>query len=152
MVAVGAEILRRSIGLDCPIDHAFDVFVGKIDFWWPRTHRKSPDSTLSIEGSDLVERSADGSRWVMARIVRSRPPDLLVLDWYPGSPAAPTNVEVQFAPAGDSTEITVTHRALRPNAAEIWPARVPIFEKGWEAVLPAFKSFVEEIHGERNEE
>jgi uncharacterized protein YndB with AHSA1/START domain len=140
---VTGEILRRSIDLACPVGHAFEVFLGKIDLWWPRAHRKFPESTLQLEEGKLVERANDGREWVMAKIVRSRPPDLIELDWFPGSPSAPTTVEILFAATGDHTEITITHRALTPAAAEIWPSRVAFFEKGWDTVLPALKAFLE---------
>lgn len=79
----------------------------------------------------------------MATVVEIDPPSLLRLDWYPGSPAAPTAVEIRFSGDDEHTEIVVTHRPLAGSAA-IWPQRVALFEQGWSTVLSALKAFIEE--------
>jgi len=138
------DVLTRTISLNCPVEHAFDVFTTKIDLWWPRGHRRNHEATLALDGEDLVERAPDGAEWTMARVTAIDPPHLLSLDWYPGSPVDPTAVDVRFASKDDGTEIVVTHRALRLEAKSIWPQRVATFTKGWDTVLPALKSFIEE--------
>lgn len=137
------EILTRNISLSCGIEHAFDVFTGKIDLWWPRGHRKYRDGVLSLTGQALVDRSPDGGEWTMATIEEIEPPRLLRLDWYPGSPGAPTSVEIRFTGDDDRTEIVVTHRPLLETKS-IWPQKVELFERGWTTVLPALKTFIEE--------
>ena len=138
-----ADILTRTIDLNCPLDHAFDVFTNKIDLWWPRGHRKNRDASLTLSNEALVERAADGSEWIMGQITEIDPPRLLSLDWFPGSPAAPTSVDIRFAKSASGTTITVTHRPLLETKS-IWPQRVALFTKGWETVLPALKTFIEE--------
>ena len=137
------EVLVRTIALACSIEHAFDVFTEKVDLWWPRGHRKSRDASLHFTDDALIERSPDGSAWTMGRITAIDPPRLLSLDWFPGSAAAPTSVEIRFADAGGGTEITITHRPLIETKS-IWPQRVALFTKGWDTVLPALKAFIEE--------
>lgn len=138
------DILTRTIALACPVDHAFAVFTDKVDLWWPRGHRRSSDASLSFRSDALVERAPDGSEWVMGHVTAMEPPTRLALDWFPGSPAAPTSVDIRFATTDDGTMITVTHTALSPLAAEVWPKRVVTFTRGWDAVLPALKTFIEE--------
>ena len=138
-----AELLIRTITLACPVDHAYDVFTSKIDLWWPRGHRKTRDGSLTLSADALIDRAPDGTEWVMGRVTKIEPPSLLALDWFPGSPASPTSVEVAFAKIPTGTEITVTHRPLAGSEA-IWPQRVALFTEGWETVLPAFKAFIEE--------
>ena len=137
------EPLVRTIALACPVTHAFEVFTQKVDLWWPRGHRKTQDATLHFTDDALIERGADGSAWIMGRITAIDPPRLLQLDWFPGSPAAPTAVEIRFAKTESGTQITITHRPL-PDSAPIWPQRVAQFTKGWDAVLPALRTFIEE--------
>jgi uncharacterized protein YndB with AHSA1/START domain len=137
------EILTRTISLDCGLEHAFDVFTDKIDLWWPRGHRKHREGMLRIAGGALIDRAPDGAEWTMATIAEIDPPSLLRFDWYPGSPGAPTEVEVRFSGDDDRTEIVVTHRPLLETKS-IWPQRVELFERGWSTVLPALKSFIEE--------
>jgi uncharacterized protein YndB with AHSA1/START domain len=91
----------------------------------------------------LIDRGPDGTEWTMAAIAEIDPPSLLRLDWYPGSPGAPTAVEVRFSGDGDRTEIIVTHRPLLETKS-IWPQRVELFERGWSTVLPALKTYIEE--------
>ncbi len=137
------DILTRTIALNCSVEQAFDVFTGKIDLWWPRGHRKHREGALRLDAGALIDRAPDGSEWTMATVAEIDPPSLLRLDWYPGSPAAPTSVEIRFAGDENRTEIVVTHRPL-PETRSIWPQRVELFERGWNTVLPALKMFIEE--------
>ncbi|MEQ1900550.1 MAG: SRPBCC domain-containing protein [Devosia sp.] len=136
------DILTRTISLDCDIDHAFRVFTERVDLWWPRGHRRNRDATLRFERDWLIERAPDGSEWAMADVTAMEPPRRLALDWYPGSPNAPTSVELQFTSKGDGTEVTVTHRALTAETRSIWPQRVTRFIDGWDSVLPALQQFI----------
>lgn len=137
------EILTRNIALNCSIEHAFDVFTGKIDLWWPRGHRRYRDGVLTLSGDALIDRSPDGTEWTMATVEEIDPPNLLRLDWYPGSPGAPTAVEIRFSGDDNRAEIVVTHRPLLETKS-LWPQKVELFERGWTTVLPAFKAFIEE--------
>jgi uncharacterized protein YndB with AHSA1/START domain len=112
--------------------------------WWPRGHRRNRDAALTLTDDALIEHAPDGSVWIMADVARKEPPHLLALDWFPGSSSAPTSVEVRFAVEGDGTLITVTHRPLALEAKSIWPQRVAKFVDGWDNVLPALKTFIEE--------
>lgn len=140
------ELLVRTIELDCSPEHAFDVFTEMIDLWWPRGHRKHREGTLRLDpspGGALIDRASDGVEWTMGEVTAIEPPHRLDLDWYPGSPAAPTAVEIRFARRDAGTVVTVTHRPLLETRS-IWPQRVELFTKGWETVLPALKSYIEE--------
>ena len=138
------DILVRRISLACSVEHAFTVFTDKIDLWWPRGHRRNRDASLTLTGEALMERAPDGSQWMMAKVTEIDPPRRLALDWFPGSPAAPSSVVIDFTPEGDGTLATVTHRPLLESKS-IWPQRVATFTSGWEAVLPALKRHIEEI-------
>jgi uncharacterized protein YndB with AHSA1/START domain len=137
------EILTRTISLNCGVAHAFDVFTAKIDLWWPRAHRRHRDGVLRLDGDALIDQALDGSEWTMAKVAEIDPPFLLRLDWYPGSPGAPTAVEITFSGDDSHTDILVTHRPLLETKS-IWPAKVELFERGWTTVLPALKSYIEE--------
>lgn len=141
-----ADLLTRTISLNCGIDHAFAVFTDKIDLWWPRGHRKHREGMLRLDakaGGALIDRAPDGSEYTMGEVTAIDPPAHLSLDWYPGSAAAPTSVEIAFVEAGAGTSITVTHRPLLETKS-IWPQRVETFTRGWDTVLPALKTFIEE--------
>lgn len=139
------SILTREISLACAPAHAFAVFVDRIDLWWPRGHRKSKDGRLRFDAGPrgrIVEVAADGSEWTMAAVRAFEPPALLRLDWFPGSPQAPTSVAISFEPRGDGTLVTIIHDAATPPARELWPQRVALFERGWDTVLPALRDHV----------
>ena len=139
------EVLVRSIALACPVEHAFAVFTDKIDLWWPRAHQRNRDAWMSLTDEGLVEHAPDGSKWVLGGIAKKEPPHFLALDWFAGSSAvAPTSVEVRFAAEGEGTLVTVTHRALTLETKSIWPDRVSRFVTGWDTVLPALKTYIEE--------
>ena len=136
--------LERRIALRCTPSHAFDVFVGRIDLWWPRGHRRDPGSTISLEpmvGGRLVERAGD-QEWLFGTVTTLEPPERLAFDWYPGSPGAPTAVEVGFGPGEAGAEVVVVHRALHPEACRAWPDAVARFAGGWDALLPGLHSYL----------
>ena len=136
------EALERTIGLACSPERAFQVFVDHVDLWWPRGHRRVRDGALRFDGERLVDRAPDGSEWTMASVVERVAPSHLKLDWFPGSPKAPTSVEIGFLPEGAGTRVTIVHRPLSAEASAIWEERVATFAGGWDAVLPALAAFV----------
>ena len=87
-----ADLLRREITLACPPAHAFQTFTDHVDLWWPRAHRKSSGGLLRFTAEALVDIAADGTAWTMATVRAFEPPRRLELDWFPGSPLAPTRV------------------------------------------------------------
>ena len=94
-------------------------------------------------GGRLLERAPDGSEWVIGKITDYDAPERLSFDWFPGSPAAPTAVEVSFHVAAGGAEITIVHRGLSEGAIAAWPGKVTLFERGWDTVLPALSRFID---------
>jgi uncharacterized protein YndB with AHSA1/START domain len=98
---------------------AFDVFTADIDAWWLRgpQHRfRAPwDGTLRFEpgpAGRLIEQYADGSAFVIGRVVRWEPGRRLLLSWrlpnFAGAEA--TEVDVRFEPIDGGTRVSVEHR------------------------------------------
>jgi uncharacterized protein YndB with AHSA1/START domain len=140
-------VLERTIALRCSPAHAFRVFTGSTDLWWPRGHRRTPTATMVFEpmlGGRLLERAPDGSEWVIGKVTAIEPPEHLSFDWFPGSPAAPTAVDVDFREAGGGAEINIVHRALSAGAVAAWPGKVALFERGWDTVLPSLAKQIED--------
>ena len=143
---MSTELLTRRIALACSPEQAFSAFTRHIDLWWPRGHRRTREASLILEarpGGRLIERAPDGSEWIMGRIAAFEPAQHLAFDWFPGSPAAPTSVDVSFRSFADGCEIEIVHRAVSEGARQIWPQRIALFEKGWDTVLPALKAWAE---------
>lgn len=140
------EQLERRIDLACPLDHGFRVFTEMTDLWWPRHHRRNEAAKLIMQpqhGGRLFEKSPDGSEWTIGEVVAITPPDGLEFNWFPGSPAAPTNVKVTFTATETGCAIHIRHSALSPEAMAAWSDKVSLFEKGWDTILPTLARFIE---------
>ncbi len=143
---MAGEVLERRITLACSPAHAFRVFTTMTELWWPRHHRRTANAVMVFEpqlGGRLLERAPDGGEWVIGKITAFDPPERLRFDWFPGSAAAPTAVDVSFSAAPGGAEITIVHRALSEGAISAWPEKVALFERGWDTILPALGRFVQ---------
>ena len=67
------EPIRLAFEVDCPADHAFDVWTGRIVAWWPADHTvvgRGRTSTVVLErrpGGRIFERTAAGDRARLGR-------------------------------------------------------------------------------------
>jgi hypothetical protein len=108
--------LELSFAVDCPADHAFDVWTTRIAMWWPPDHTKSGDpETVVIEGhvgGRIFERERDGAEHEWGVVTDWDPPHALTFTWHLGRDAVDaTEVAVRFVGDGDaSTRVTIEHR------------------------------------------
>ncbi|MCA9656188.1 MAG: SRPBCC domain-containing protein [Myxococcales bacterium] len=139
------EPLERRVELRCSAAHAFAVFTGCIDAWWPPSHRRFDRSELRLEprvGGRFYERSESGEEARLGEVLRWDPPRRVTYTWYPGAITEPTEVDVRFAPHGDHCLVEVTHAEGRSGLGDAWPQRVALFGRAWDHVLPTFVAFV----------
>ena len=137
--AVGVPVVRAVHVRRSPTD-AFRLFTEDIGAWWPMDTHSVYGATgrVSVEGDEIVERSADGERSVWAEIVESSAPRLLVMTWHAGHDAATaTRVEVTFAPDGDGTRVELTHTGWEVLGERAEEARQS-YDTGWVPVLERF--------------
>jgi uncharacterized protein YndB with AHSA1/START domain len=125
--------LRREIAVAASPDLAFRVFVERIGQWWPLADHSvhGAGGSVSFEGDDIVEISADGERCVWGTVTARRPGEELAFTWHPGrDPEQATRVTVTFRPNGESTLVTLVHdgwevhpepAGMRANYGEGWP-------------------------------
>ncbi len=138
--------LERTIRVGCSIGHAFDVFTGEIDTWWPPGHRRFEASRLHLEtapGGRFYERTTAGEEAVLGEVLECDPPHRIRYTWYPGSIDKPTLVDVGFTEDGDATIVVVTHSEGDSELGPNWSDRVVLFDRGWDHVLAAFSTHVE---------
>ena len=131
----------------CSVEHAFDTFTGRVDLWWPRTHRRFPESRIVLEGrmgGRFLERAPDGREHVLGEVVECDPPYCIKYTWHPGAATKPTEVVVRFRAEGDVTRVDVLHAEGGAELGPLWPERAQLFEKGWSTVLPAFRETAEQ--------
>jgi uncharacterized protein YndB with AHSA1/START domain len=129
--------------VDCAPAHAFEVWTGRIDMWWPRGHSVSADPGLHVAiepgvGGRIVERTPAGAEHVWGEVLVWDPPRRLAYLWHIyGTREEATEVDVVFTPDGDGTAVTLTHTgwerlsATRPDLRDR-------NEAAWSRVLPHF--------------
>jgi hypothetical protein len=142
MSSIVIEPVRRSVGVDCNVEQAWEVFTAGIFTWWPAVgHSIAGDAVRDIVfegqvGGEVYEVDAEGTRRHWADVVTWEPPHRFVLAWNTAPRRdAPTEVEVRFTPFedGSGTRVELEHRAW-----ERWDdgqeARGS-YHTGWEYVL-----------------
>lgn len=136
-------MIERAVVVATTPARAFDLWVSRVDLWWPPGHRVSGEAggTLRIEpGVDgrFFERTPDGRELDYGRVVAWQPPTLLAYDFFLGGGRdAPTRVEVRFVAAGAGTRVEVRHLpgALPPDRFD---ATAPRYRASWDHVTAAF--------------
>lgn len=138
--------IHRTVTVRCKPGRAFGIFTQRIDEWWPSSHRRTEGSRLFIEpfeGGRLVNELPSGEQVQLGTVRVWSPPERLVYTWRPGSNPGETCVEIRFRPDGNSTRVQVTHAEGNEETGATWQKRVPLFERAWDAVLPAFATFAD---------
>jgi uncharacterized protein YndB with AHSA1/START domain len=149
MSSIVIEPVRRSVGVDCDVEEAWEVFTAGIFTWWPVAgHSIAGDDVRDIVfegqvGGEVYEVDAEGKRRHWADVLAWEPPHRFVLAWNTGPQrAAPTELEVRFTPFedGSGTRVELEHRAW-----ERWDdgeeARGS-YQTGWEYVLGRYAEHV----------
>lgn len=125
MTQTAAEVVRREIIVEAPIDKAFAVFTRRFGDFKPREHNllAAPIAETVFEphvGGAIYDRATDGSECRWARVLAYEPPDRVVFSWDIGptwqleTEAENTSeVEVRFfADSPERTRVELKHRNL----------------------------------------
>lgn len=138
------EPIRLSFDVDCPADHAFEVWTARIDRWWPADHTVSgaTDATVVLEGragGRIFERTTAGIEHEWGEVTIWEPPTRLGYLWHLRRDRADaTEVEIKFIDRGDSTtRVEIEHRGWEALGAEgeSWRDRN---HGGWATLLPHY--------------
>ncbi len=140
-------IVRKSLSIQAPVSHVFDVFAHRIDAWWPRSHHigKDPNFVARLEprvGGRWYEVCADGVQCDWGRVLVWEPPHRLVLSWeinadFQHDPSIDNEVEVLFRAEGDDrTRVELEHRKIERYGDKA-AAMQAVFdsERGWAGIL-----------------
>ena len=100
--------LLISFDVDCPADHAFNVWTSKIGTWWPRDHTVSGNpEEIVLEngpGGRIYERTSAGERHEWGEVTAWEPPHRLSYLWHIGRDrGTATEVEITFIDEGCGT-------------------------------------------------
>ena len=127
MTFIRVAPVRKSISVNAPQAHAFDVFTRRFDVWWPRDHHigKTAMKQAVIEpctGGRWYEKGEDDSECEWGRVLAWEPPNRLVLSWtingkFQVDGSVESEVEVRFVAEGDSrTRVELEHRIAAEDA------------------------------------
>ncbi len=147
--ATETEAIKRSIMVDCPIEHAFATFTERIHDWWPLGKHSidayesgSPAETVVFQGGgggQIYERTKNGEELKWADVIAYEPPHRFVLAWNPSrkQDRPQTVIEVTFTEEGGKTRVDLEHRGWERLGERAAEARQG-YSEGWEHVLASY--------------
>lgn len=138
------EPLRLSFEVDCPREHAFEVWTAGTSRWWPPSHTVSGESGLAIvfeprPGGRIYERTAAGQEHDWGEITVWEPPTRLVYLWHLRVDRTDaTEVEIAFIDRGGATtRVEIEHRGWERLGSDAQQRR-DANGRGWGGLLPHF--------------
>ncbi|HEY7005579.1 MAG TPA: SRPBCC family protein [Sphingomicrobium sp.] len=141
--------VRKSIFVEAPPAHAFDVFTRGIGRWWPKSHKIGAidlDKPVIEPRADgrWYQLGVDGSECDVGKVLEWDPPARLVLAWqltadWTYDPDLITEVEVTFTAEGPGTRVDLEHRKLERIGERAEAMREAIDSpNGWGLLLGLF--------------
>jgi uncharacterized protein YndB with AHSA1/START domain len=135
--------IRLAFEVDCPVDHAFDVWTRRIAQWWPKDHTVSAEDDLQVvlegrPGGRIFERRSNGVEHDWGQVTIWEPPARLGYTWHLNRDRTDaTDVEIRFLPSGQATRVEIEHRAWERlgSDGESWRDRN---RGGWATLLPHY--------------
>jgi uncharacterized protein YndB with AHSA1/START domain len=125
MTRTEAEVVRRQIVVDAPIERAFTVFTARFGDFKPPEHNLLAAALAETVfepkvGGHIYDRAVDGTECRWARVLAYDPPDRVVFSWdispkwqIETDPDLTSEVEVRFiAETPDRTRVELEHRHL----------------------------------------
>jgi uncharacterized protein YndB with AHSA1/START domain len=158
MTQTEAEVVRRQIVVDAPIERAFTVFTARFGDFKPPEHNLlgAPIAETVFEpkvGGHIYDRAVDGSECRWARVLAYDPPDRVVFSWdispqcqIATHPDNASEVEVRFiAETAHRTRVELEHRHLDRHGPG-WPAvRDGVaHDQGWPLYLTRYAALFAE--------
>jgi uncharacterized protein YndB with AHSA1/START domain len=141
--------IKRSVTVDCSVEHAFATFTERIHEWWPlgthsidRYETGTAAETVVFQGgagAQVYERTKNGEELKWAEVIAYDPPHRFVLAWNPSreQDEPTTEIEVTFTREGGKTRVDLEHRGWEPLGAEAADARQS-YSDGWQPVLEQY--------------
>ncbi|HVY90933.1 MAG TPA: SRPBCC family protein [Hyphomonadaceae bacterium] len=147
--------VKKTITVEAAQAHAFEVFVSRIDLWWPKQHHigDSPVVEQVMEprlGGRWYTRHESGSESLTGHFTVWDPPKRIVFSWEINSQwkhednlALTSEVEVRFIAEGASrTRVELEHRNFERMGEEGRAMRDGV-DNGWPGILDLFKAAAE---------
>jgi uncharacterized protein YndB with AHSA1/START domain len=147
--ATGIEAVRRSVTVNCSVEHAFETFTDRIHEWWPLAthsidHYETGTAAETVvfqggAGGQVYERTKQGEELKWADVIAYEPPNRFVLAWRPKreQDGPRTEIEVTFTDEGGKTRVDLEHRGWDRFGKEAAEARQG-YSEGWVSVLDEY--------------
>lgn len=141
--------VQKTVRVNAPVAHAFEVFTSGLTRWWPHNHGvgKKPIKTVLMEprlGGRWLEFAEDGTETRVATIVRWEPPHRLVLLWQVNAQWKPdlsmkSEVDVRFSAEGpETTLVELVHHKFETMGAEAGASMRRDVDRGWPGLMERF--------------
>ena len=141
--------VHKTIFVNAPQAHAFQVFTSGIGSWWPKTHSISEGEFDRAvieprEGGRWYELGANGAECDVGKVLAWEPPARVLLAWqldpdWTFDPQLITEVEVTFTPEGGGTRVDLEHRNLERMGNRAEEMREKIGSPGgWSRLLELY--------------
>ena len=157
MTQARAEVVRREITVQAPIERAFAVFTQQFGDFKPPEHNllAAPIAETVFEpraGGHIYDRGTDGSECRWARVLVFEPPHRVVFSWDIGptwqietDPEHTSEVEVRFvAETPERTRVELEHRELdRHGPGWEGVAQGVGHDQGWPLYLSRYAALFE---------
>jgi uncharacterized protein YndB with AHSA1/START domain len=158
MTQIEAEVVRKQVVVEAPIDRAFMVFTERFGDFKPLEHNLlgAPITETVFEprvGGNIYDRAEDGSECRWARILAYDPPDLVVFSWdisprwqLETDPELTSEVEVRFfAETPRRTRVELEHRHIDRHGPGWQTVREGVDEgEGWPLYLARYAALFPE--------
>jgi uncharacterized protein YndB with AHSA1/START domain len=158
MTQIEAEVVRKQVVVEAPIDRAFMVFTERFGDFKPLEHNLlgAPITETVFEprvGGNIYDRAEDGSECRWARILAYDPPDLVVFSWdisprwqLETDPELTSEVEVRFfAETPRRTRVELEHRHIDRHGPGWQAVREGVDEdEGWPLYLAQYAALFTE--------
>ena len=137
--------LRFSFVVDCPAEHAFEVWTVKTSSWWPVSHTVTAEGGLQVvfegrTGGRIFERTPSGQEVDWGEITVWDPPRRLGYAWFIRTDrASATDVEIKFVDRGDGSTLVEIEHGGWDRLGDRGPGWRDVNRGGWDGVLPDFR-------------
>jgi uncharacterized protein YndB with AHSA1/START domain len=130
--------------VECPVEHAFDVWTQRSSSWWPVSHTVTAEPGVQVvfearSGGRIFERTPAGREVEWGEITAWEPPRRLCYLWYIRADRADaTEVEIRFNDSGEArTRVEIEHRGWERLGSR-GPGWRDANWSGWSGVLPEY--------------
>jgi len=154
---VNIEPVRKTLRVQAPLAHAFEVFTSGLTRWWPPNHGigKKPIQKVLLEprlGGRWLEISEDGTQTPVATVIVWEPPHRVVLVWqvsaqWKADAAMKSEVDVRFTADGPKhTRVELLHHKFETMGAEAGASMRNDVNGGWPGLIELFAREAELIN------